>query len=156
MNEIKKDLFIGRDDEGSRYYLSLRITTHEGEAGRENIHHNPCENYYSLGIMGEIIAKGARNAHWGGQMVDETSKVTKFESGLTWKEVRRIISIWERWHLNDFNSHCAHQDSAITWDEVAPCGGTGYEAGSAWLVEELPDEIVEELLSLFKIEKVSA
>lgn len=55
----------------------------------------------------------------------------------------RVRDLWRRWHLNGMRSHCAHQNEHIAWDKVAPCEVTGYKAGTAWLFEPVPADVLD-------------
>jgi hypothetical protein len=90
-----------------------------------------------------------RNASNLGQIRDRLSEITQPAKGFTLKDIAKINQIWEKWHLNNLQSHCAHQDMAIKWDKVDPCPLNGYKAGSAWLLNELPQEIINEIQSFF-------
>jgi hypothetical protein len=54
-----------------------------------------------------------------------------------------IRDLWQRWHLNDMRSHCDHQNRDIAWDKVSPCDETGYRAGTAWLHEVVPADVLD-------------
>jgi hypothetical protein len=87
-----------------------------------------------------------------GQIADylydkDTQKVqiVQFGEGFDEKIVKRLYDIWKRWHLNDLNSHCIHQDKTVHWTKCEPCTVTGYKCGESWLYEPLPEEIVSQL-----------
>lgn len=77
------------------------------------------------------------------------------------KKLNRIIEVWERWHLNGMRAGCEHQraagtheawmgrpDTKYVWGMGYPrCQVCGYSYGSAWLFEELPQEIIDEVKS---------
>ena len=140
-------MLVGKNKEGERFYLSLEIKKHEGEA--LTVNHDKVSGFDVLSISGEVIEPRKRNAYNFGQICDRLSEITEPASGLTLAGVARIAQIWQEWHLNDLQSHCAHQDQAIKWDQVQPCPLTGYKAGSAWLIKELPAEITAEIKNLF-------
>jgi len=71
-------------------------------------------------------------------------------------KIIEIIDIWKRWHLNDLQPNCKHQKSfdcnVSNFEELADkqtkkCP-QGYKYGSAWLVEPLPVDIIQQLLKL--------
>jgi hypothetical protein len=138
---------IGKNDQGDRFYLTLEIKNNEREA--TTINHQKVFSYQTLSICGEVIEYRKQNANNFGQICERLSEITQPAKGFTLKDIAKIKEIWERWHLNDLQSHCAHQDKAIKWDQVDPCFLTGYKAGSAWLLNELPQEIINEIKSLF-------
>jgi len=105
-----------------------------------------------------------------GQMVDEVAKLFPHN-----KKVQRMAQIWERWNLNDMRAGSSAQESwlranpitvqypeshyekaskalADAWlnpDESCPNPetGEGYKYGSAWKMEELPDDVKLEINS---------
>lgn len=64
---------------------------------------------------------------------------------------RRLLDIWERWHLNDMRAGCSHQ-RAMGWnvDEHLgkPCPICGYKYGYCWIFEPVSDEVIGWLFSL--------
>ena len=138
---------IGKNDQGDRFYLTLEIKNNEREA--ITIEHKKVFSYQTLSICGEVVEYRKQNASNFGQICERLSEITQPSKGFTLKDVAKIKEIWEKWHLNDLQSHCAHQDKAIKWDQVDPCPLNGYKAGSAWLLSELPQEIVNEIQSFF-------
>jgi hypothetical protein len=89
---------------------------------------------------------------------------------VNYKKLRQLLTIWDKWNLNDLNAGCIHQRIA-KWDEVklddtkpltqdnmatwttpdknpkglltVPCTICGYKYGTAWLLEELPQDIIQ-------------
>lgn len=75
--------------------------------------------------------------------------------------------LWDRWHLNDMKAGCAHQEAryrdhpedrptysndyrGATGDRLSPdegsaCPQCGYRYGSAWVYEQLPDDLIEQI-----------
>ena len=138
---------IGKNDQGDRFYLTLEIKNNQREA--TTINHKKVFGYQTLSICGEVVEYRKQNASNFGQISDRLSEITQPSKGFTLKDIATIKEIWEKWHLNDLQSHCAHQDKAIKWDQVDPCPLNGYKAGSAWLLSELPQEIINEIQSFF-------
>lgn len=62
-------------------------------------------------------------------------------------DTRKLGDIWQVWHLNDMCALCAHQTGP--WEQAAPCPLTGYRAGTAHLVDPLPDGIIAEVRRIF-------
>jgi len=142
-----KKMFIGKNDQKDRFYLTLEIRDNKREA--TTINHQKVLGYKTLSICGEFVEYRKKNASNFGQIGDRLSEITQPSKGFTLKDIARIGQIWNEWHLNDLQSHCSHQDKAIKWDQVAPCSLVGYRAGSAWLLKELPQEIINEIKSYF-------
>jgi hypothetical protein len=81
--------------------------------------------------------------------------ITRFE--LRWDAdlYARFTDVWRRWHLNDMRAGCEHQRAADEYLE--PGGGHSvgdvcpvcdYSWGSAWLHEDVPDDVLEFLAAL--------
>jgi hypothetical protein len=124
---------LGRNVAGDRVWVNIEL------AEKEN-------RQLHLSFQGEIAMKGSKRDGPGssfGQIDIADLPNTPL--------ARRIGEVWERWHLNDMRAGCEHQ-RALGWSRYEdhpsePCPVCGYEYGSAWLYEPLPDEIVAEVES---------
>lgn len=146
-----KDNLIGRDLSGNKYYLNVEIKPMQG-AGLD-INHQPVTGAPVISISGSIVSKYGSVQYdrgWisAGQCLDAFSDITQFTNRWSAGELGDILAIWSAYHLNELNSHCAHQDSDVKWDAVPPCSVTGYKAGSAWLYAPIPDHVLITLTSL--------
>lgn len=148
--------FVGRDDEGHRYFVLVRL-------GPDEL--NDLSRFYSvehdyvsrdepvLSMTYEQIDKRGGVQGCGAGVADLHKYVTKPASA----QLLRMGQIAERWHLNGMRAGCAHQKVAYETDRYGrripslrltlPCPVTGYKYGTAWLVEPLPREVVEEIRS---------
>lgn len=107
--------------------VEIGATTQE----RTGTDHNPVPaGATTVSFTGEVIPYRAREGVAFGQVQDYVPDNV-------------IRNLWDRWHLNGLRSHCAHQNDLIAWDVVAPCEETGYAAGTAWLFEPVPADVVE-------------
>lgn len=122
-----------------------------------------------LSICGDIWDSKHSNILSGGQNIDEIAKFFPND-----KRVQSIKKVWERWHLNDVIAGSPNQEdflkkhplNAIDWnsshydracealkaaglnpDPNYAHNGKPYEYGSAWLKEELPQEVITEVES---------
>ena len=64
--------------------------------------------------------------------------------------VARVAEVWRRWHLNTMRAGREHQREAsratsVKWPIGSVCATCGYAYGSAWLVEEVPPEVLGEI-----------
>lgn len=79
----------------------------------------------------------------------------QLQEGWTEEMYRKLLDIWEQWHLNDMRAGCCHQ-RALGWNKDEhlgkPCPACGYRYGSSWLFEPVPNEVIEWLFSLPCIE----
>jgi hypothetical protein len=97
----------------------------------------------------------------GGQCVDSVAALFPDDT-----KAKRMVAIWERWHLNDMKAGTLAQEAYLRANPVnaiypeshytkacemlAAAGlnpDNGYKYGSQWLKEELPPEVVSEIES---------
>jgi len=93
----------------------------------------------------------------GGRMCYELPTLFPGNPGL-----KRLVRIWEEWHLNDLNAGTARQELALKERVNKPKSHSytedceylksidlhidnGYAYGTAWLFQEIPNDIVEEI-----------
>lgn len=162
-----KDVFVGTTAEGERVYVSVELR--RIDKPRVTIDHDEIEGFTELSISGVMLRKGGRlavDSHWisAGQNLDELLRVIKPARGWTLEEVRRIHELWSRWHLNGTKAGCRHQ--SVVWEksrygvrqpslaETRPCAITGYRYGSAWLVEPMPEDVLDEIRGIIARKEV--
>jgi len=163
----KRSLAIGRDSDGNRITLEARL--YETDGG-ETITHRKIVKALSLSITGEGTQPGKSDIEFGGQIVDSVRDVVMAKPTVDPSRLLRIAELWERWHLNDLKAGCIHQQedeasikaaaaddparraklTSALLDLVEPCPVTDYEYGHAWLIEELPSEVIDEIKHLFR------
>ena len=146
----RKLVFIGRTPEGEQYYLESEVTYQQGE--HTTTEHSTVSGITRLSMSGILISKYGSITRNGnriscGQNRGNLARVIKVDGGFL-GDLAEIQGIWERWHLNDMKSKCAHQNPETKWDETPPCPETGYKAGDAWLAEELPSEVLTRIYEL--------
>jgi hypothetical protein len=144
--------------------LELRMTEKKSTVSPYlNIDLEPQNEVTEISICGSIWQQNRKDIYAGGQIVDEISNM--FPENL---KVQRIKEIWERWHLNTMKSGTRKQDEVLDahktdhpeWkysyteacDILKKAGlyeDRGYKYGHAWLSENPPRSIVEELKELF-------
>lgn len=65
--------------------------------------------------------------------------------------MREIHAVWKRWHLNDMHAGCEHQRAfeSEPYDRHAGevCPVCGYEYGTEWKREELPQSVIDQVRS---------
>lgn len=149
--------------------LELGKVDYTGNGRRENavelrIELRQKDKGIELSICGDIWNRLKSDILCGGQIYGEVSRL--FPNN---KRVRRIIEVWKRWHLNGLRAGCEHQreekwglkelevngkKQLSNWvyekDHpegvlMKPCPQCGYQYGSAWLFEEIPQEIINEV-----------
>lgn len=126
----------------------------------------------TLSICGNIWNNKHTDITEGGQIQDTLKKALSYHTiGYTGKQhsrftslkrkyadIKRLLIIWDRWHLNDMNAGCEHQrellrdkvqfpnqeyTELIKHSEFIKCSKCGYAYGSKWIFEELPPNVVE-------------
>jgi hypothetical protein len=99
--------FIGRTAEGDRIYAHLSVTTDDTREA-STVGHERVTGTVRLSAFAFAIAKGRREAHAAGQMLEDLTEVTEYAAGWTRADVRSLLTLWRRWHLNDMRAGCAH------------------------------------------------
>jgi len=105
--------------------------------------HRIIKQYMELSICGAVWDRRAYDCLTCGQCADTIRE--HFQHDV---RVQRICDVWDRWHLNGLNAGCVHQKTGdYDKEEIRNqvCPETGYRYGSAWLVEELPQDIIDEV-----------
>jgi hypothetical protein len=123
-----------------------------------------------LSICGNIWNPRETDCYSCGQNLDTIAELL-----LSNPKIKRIVTIWKRWHLNDLKAGSPAQETYLREHPVhaaypkshyeeaskvlAAAGlnpdpnylhnGAPYKYGSAWLKEELPAEVVAEVESWF-------
>lgn len=144
-------------------HVTLRLYEHNG-AGRLLVNHEPAPaTFLTVSLSGQINLTqddGRGGGGVSGQIVDRLHEVKSLANGVTRAQFDRLIELWRRWHSNDLRAACIHQQSFALphgvldrqWPtraaaETAKCP-VGYRYGSDWLVELVPQEVIDELKSL--------
>jgi len=136
VNPIKKKTRGGRS-----YNVFMEINyTNDGKLSITGIE-GPLASGNCLGGCGQIDmslreedrSKWSFNPGWNSEMMD------------------KFLGVWDKWHLNDMRSTCEHQRSrgeTYKNNPSAVCPDCGYKIGSAWLKEDVPQEVIQWLESL--------
>ena len=143
--------FLGRNNFGEKYYVSFDIQ--DISKPTETILHDTISHFQRVSLSGALVSKyGSLEYNRGivsiGQNSHYLQEITEPAAEYSRASIKRLGELWDRWHLNDMNSHCAHQDSAIKWDQVDPCPITGYKAGHAWLLDPVPAQVIAEIRNI--------
>jgi len=118
------------------------------------------------GVVGPNQAGGCRGSC--GQCREAPLEVTGFADGWNKAKARKLVEIWDRWHLNDMNagsavqmewmrnnpveavypeSHYVKAGAALAAAGLNP-DADGYKYGSAWKREDVPQEVIDWLMAL--------
>lgn len=153
-----------QDGPSARMTVTIELQTIE--AGWQTTDHKTTDHKttdgteYRLSVCGE--AKRPGGAYSGGQNRDDLAAVLQVGTpAMDRNDLASLLAIWERWHLNDLQAGCVHQDhvphNVADWTasaaaESAKCPN-GYRYGSAWLVTPLPADVVAEVRRLMALGK---
>ena len=132
---------IGKQSCAAEITVTIRKEMH----CKRTIYHTPVDEYFTLSIVGSIWNHMHTDWISGGQNYDHLLSLRRGSHKL-----RRIVDVWKRWHLNDLKAGCSHQQTGKYSDagiSSQVCPVTGYKYGRAWLVELLPQSIIEEVKS---------
>lgn len=141
VNPIRRKTYNGR---GMNVYCKIKYTT-DGRLSIFGIE-GPLQNGNCLGGCGQI------DMHW----YDDHENIT-YNAPWNAQMEHKFLAIWKRWHLNDMNSACEHQRE-LGWEykehhdpktfKGENCPVCGYSIGSAWLKEEVPEDVLQWLHDL--------
>jgi hypothetical protein len=95
------------------------------------------DDNHRLSISGTIRMFGPAGNGSGGQIYDEL--LAEFPKN---KKAVRLVEIWKKWHLNDMNAGCEHQDD---WDTQAPITTYEYAMDSDRVkhISDIKEEAIE-------------
>lgn len=108
-------------------------------------------------MQGEEWLPSKRDIRMGGQCCDTI--LSYFPND---QKAQRMVEIWKEWHLNDMKAGTPNQEKAIKnwlssgirYDYSAACeylrtqnlyNDNGYVYGTAWLHQDIPENIIEEI-----------
>lgn len=155
--EFNKKILIGHTKpsiwgERNRVFLEATIKRENNEQKR-SIDLKPIKNYKTLSISGH-------SKHFAGQIYDELNE--KNIDFLPNRNVKEIVSVWKKWHLNYLQAGTLRQQKALghskryDYDKAVNklkkkkiYNDRGYTYGSAWLVNPLPSRIEKKVKKLF-------
>lgn len=125
----------------------------------------PRSNGNAAGGCGQIIMEFKEYDRRGYSTLDDITLAKGWSADM----LKKFFDIWDRWHLNDLNAGCEHQEAAIrdsNFDEVVAqgladsvydivrgsdlrhCDVCDYTYGTAWKFEAIPADVLEFLASL--------
>lgn len=153
-------VIVGRTPDGNLVALSVTLGWRD-DATRASTEHKSLPGYTALVITAECWhARSAEHptAHHG---VADTPDILRAVADhgpvtrATGDALTTIAALCERWNLNDLQPGCSHQGAPeADWGapdamaNVPVCAVSGHEWGSAWLVQEIPDDVVAHLYRL--------
>jgi len=148
---MKKVLDFGKIDFNGSGRKNCRVTI--------EVNLNQKEKGTCLSICGNIWNPRETDIYCGGQIYNTLKELSHKINNNT--KMKRIIEVWERYHLNDMKAGTPAQEKLV--EEYTKKNGyeyykvieylkqndlyidNGYKYGSAWLFEEIPAEIIAEI-----------
>lgn len=149
---------LGRNSDGARVTVSINLSEQYYERGVTTTDHYVIDrpiSLYRLSIMGGVLGRGDY-VHCG-QVLEQVADVKQIADGWSVLDLTSLLAVWDRWHLNDVRSWCAHMDRSNLVREDGPYGrqistrgnpcpdGADFWFGRSWLVEFLPDDVIAEV-----------
>lgn len=152
--------YVGRNSDRDRVYVSARITHHGASGGQKDTDHRSVEgNYLRLSITGEVKPYRSAYVMSAGQVINDLADVVDPAPGWTLDDLFQLLDIWRHWHLNDMQAGCSAMPRFIpqhdyvtntdNWADRPSCPMRDYRWGDAWLVKQLPDEIIGRIVAMF-------
>jgi hypothetical protein len=140
------------------------INIGSGNCGQVFCHITFKEGRLSItGVEGPKANGGARGGC--GQIIMSGWDITTYAKGWDAELEAKFIAVWERWHLNDMKAGTPAQEQFLRDTPIGPCAShylaalaaltaaglnpdNGYKYGSAWLREEVPEDVIAFLVAL--------
>lgn len=148
---MEKTFKIGIDPNGYTVYVTLELRDENRE--RMTVDHKAISGYRVLSITGHAQYRPHQDSVYCGQIQDTIRQtLANFRRLYIPKEkILQILDIWDKWHLNDMQAGCTHMErpkkglewDTKEWERLSSQCPKGYEYGTAWLVRELPQDIVD-------------
>jgi hypothetical protein len=103
--------FIGRTPNAERVYVSIRLEEKDGRPFNTTAHEHIPGNYTELAITGELVAFKGRSVMAIGQIINYAASVSPDEfSYWSQADIRSLVKLWRRWHLNGMQAGCEHME----------------------------------------------
>jgi hypothetical protein len=158
-----KEIYVGRDADNLKVYIEVKLekTTLETYPDhkdtpltKETVTHDQVVNYITLTISGFAHKTVRSDWEYGGQIIEQIRNLA--HPCIPQDKLDQIVTIWQRWHLNNIKAACIHQTDfgnvdSTDWQtkanvETVKCP-KGYRYGSKWLLEPLPQSVIDTIKS---------
>lgn len=143
---------------GERVVIEANVTQQRRKGKRDYDSLKFVGPYRIVSLTGDIYTKHASHPHSLGQ-IDEDLNPQDFEDHAT---MRRILSIWTEWHLNDMQAATKRQQKAFEKSRAKDYESRvaflkkkkmyddrGYKYGTDWLLKKVPAKVVNEIMEIF-------
>lgn len=150
-------MFLGWTPDKTRVYVNVQLSVQNGNF--QTTDHQQAETVERLSFTGEVYRGRAghsdRQMVGAGQITGAARAVLagRLAPGVSAGDVTTLLKAWKAWHLNDMRAACAHvkpvgDSTDDNLDRTPACPHSGYRYGSAWLVDPLPEGLVESLRAI--------
>ncbi len=171
MNIIyKADKDFGKVDVGRYHKYKVRINVEIRDKEERRSYENPNKRVssYVISFYGDIYRSGN---DWieAGQINDTLREYIERDKFYGDKKLLlRVLRIWDKWHLNNMHVGTRKQENALMekfyripayiiacdyLKEIGLLEDRGYEYGTDWLMEKLPESVISEVKSIFGDDK---
>lgn len=136
---MKKIVCIGNQKTygGRTYHVFCSIEFVDGKLSISGVE-GPLQSGNALGGCGQI-------------QDDLVESITEPGEGWSRAMIKKFVSIWSKWHLNDMRSNCIHQEArGETWENNpgTVCPVCKFKLGHAWDSREVPQDVIDWLSCL--------
>lgn len=149
--------YIGRTSDKGRMYVEARLTSELARPGQKDTDHRPVEGrYLELHITGSWKPYRSSTVHSCGQNLDDLAD-TLPEGRWSLDQAAALLQVWRRWHLNGMQAGCSamppftpnrYGPDGDNWYQRPECPVRDYRWGQAWLLDRLPETVVDLVKSL--------
>lgn len=139
--------------------LDLRIERLERRETYETTTHEHVARPLAMSVTTSVWRPHGKDIVAGGATREPLREVAAHgEPARFWDvdhQLARMASMGDRWHLNDMQPGCLHQEVVYedsdygtrpSLTETLPCPITGYRYGSSWLIDPVPRVLLNNLL----------
>jgi hypothetical protein len=153
--------YIGRDrDTRDRVFAHITLRQISHAEPRETVTHETITDYTELSVTVSVYGYRSSSCVAAGQAREylrDPRGLADHAGRWTAADIRSLSELWERWHLNGMRAACAHMtlpaDTSYDTRRDIVCESPRvpfrrYAYGRAWLVEDLPAEVVAEVQRL--------
>lgn len=151
---LGRRMFLGWTPDKTRVYVTVKLSVQNGQF--QTTDHRRITTVERLSFTGETYRGRSgfsdRQMVGAGQTLGAARAVLagRLAPGVSERDIRTLVEAWKAWHLSDMRAACAHvqpvgDSISDRLDGTPACPHSGYRYGSAWLVEPLPEGLVESL-----------
>ena len=141
--------------------IEMKLEFREDVEDKRTIHLRKAKPFWALSITGRV------GRYQFGQCQDSILETFKDDDSEDARRIKKICHIWNRYHMNDFNTGTKKQmdwadayfetegkkynftEACKYLEELNLLEDRGYRYGYGWLIEVIPQKVIDELKELF-------